>query len=271
MIRPKKSLGQNFLMHARTAERIVAAAALPPHSTVLEIGPGTGMLTAPLLAAATRVVAVETDGDLIPALRTRFSAECESGRLTLVQGDIRAFDLESVSAAGSFHVVANIPYYITGDILRHLLSAPHKPTSMTLLVQKEVAERIARARGKESLLSVSVGVYGTPRYCFTVPRGAFRPAPTVDSAVLSITDIKMQAFTDRAEEQAFFAIVRAAFAHKRKQLGKNLESILDPSFVSAVLARANIDPRARAEQISIAGWRAVVEAAHSLNAYPSKH
>ncbi len=146
------------------------------------------MLTRALLAS-TRVqsiVAIETDDALAPQLMETFAGEIASGRLELIHGDVRAFDPSSI--VGEYHLVANIPYYLTGEIIRSFLTAAHKPVSVTVLVQKEVAERIARSK-KESLLSLAVKVFGDPEYCFTVPRGAFRPAPTVDSAVLAIRHI----------------------------------------------------------------------------------
>jgi 16S rRNA (adenine1518-N6/adenine1519-N6)-dimethyltransferase len=154
MLFAKKSLGQNFLMHAQTAERIVLAADLPENATVLEIGPGTGMLTRALLARAGKVIAVETDDELAPELTETFAEEIAARKLEILHQDIRSFNTEILPA--SYHVVANIPYYITGELMRKFLTAEHKPESMTVLVQKEVAERIARNKGKESVLSVSV-------------------------------------------------------------------------------------------------------------------
>ncbi|MEK9184223.1 MAG: rRNA adenine dimethyltransferase family protein, partial [Patescibacteria group bacterium] len=154
----KKSLGQNFLMHQQTADRIVHAAELPADATVLEIGPGTGMLTRALLAKGGKVIAVEADHTLVEGLKETFKRELEEGRLELIHADIRSFD--SSILPQPYHLVANIPYYITGEIIRTFLSGSHKPSSMTLLVQKEVAERIVRDP-KESLLSLSVKAYGT--------------------------------------------------------------------------------------------------------------
>jgi 16S rRNA (adenine1518-N6/adenine1519-N6)-dimethyltransferase len=256
-MRAKKSLGQNFLMHARTAERIADAAGIEG-KTVLEIGPGTGKLTRALLARASRVIAVEADAELIPALEETFAAAIGDGKLELVHADVRAFDETRVEAA--YHLVANIPYYITGEIIRRFLESAKKPASMTLLVQKEVAERIARAK-KESVLSVAVKAYGTPKYAFTVPRGAFLPAPKVDSAVLTIADIRQDAFGSPEEERRFFAILHAAFAHKRKLLARNLEAVAHPEQVREALESAGIAPNARAEDVLAAAWRAI---AHKL-------
>lgn len=249
----KKSFGQNFLMHAQTAERIVEAAKLPPDATVLEIGPGTGMLTRALLASAGKVVAVEADNALAPALGETFAKEIQTGKLVIEHADIRTFDPSSI--LGPYHLVANIPYYITGEIIRLFLSAEHKPESMTVLVQKEVAERVARNHGKESLLSLSIEAYGTPEYCFTVPRGAFKPAPSVDSAVLAVRDIRADAFPSREAEEGFFSLLRAGFAHKRKRLAKNLEALAPADQVRKALESAELDPNTRPEDVPITAWK----------------
>lgn len=259
-MRPKKSLGQNFLMHAQTAERIVHAAALPEAATVLEIGPGTGLLTRALLKAGMRVIAVEADADLIPVLEDAFQADIAAGTLSLIHADVRSFDPNTIS--GDYHLVANIPYYITGEIIRQFLSATHKPRSVTLLVQKEVAERIARAK-KESLLSISVKAYGVPTYRFTVPRGAFRPAPNVDSAVLSISDIGKEPFSSAQEEAQYFEVVRAGFAHKRKRLSRNLSELFPAPVVAAALAAAGLRPDIRAEAVPHALWRTIAATMHT--------
>jgi 16S rRNA (adenine1518-N6/adenine1519-N6)-dimethyltransferase len=251
---PKKSLGQNFLMHARIAERIADAAGLSKEETVLEIGPGTGMLTRALLARVARVVAVEADHELVRGLEETFAAEIGEGRLQLINGDIRSFDPASITE--SYALVANIPYYITGEIIRMFLTTEHKPSSMTLLVQKEVAERIARSK-KESLLSLSVKAYGMPKYQFTVPRGAFLPAPNVDSAVLSITDIRTDAFASKTEEERFFDILHAGFAHKRKLLIRNLEAVAIPERIHAAFTAAGVAEKARSEDLALAQWKKI--------------
>ncbi len=257
MVIAKKSLGQNFLMHTQTAERIVGAARLPDNAVVLEVGPGTGMLTKALLKWVGKVVAIEADDTLAPALTETFSEAVRAGTLEIIHQDIREFDTNSLTEP--YHVVANIPYYITGEIIRQFLTAPHKPESMTLLVQKEVAERIARNAGKHSILSVSVGVYGTPEYCFTVPRGAFRPSPTVDSAVLAIRNISSGTFASTEAEDSFFIVLKAGFAHKRKKLLKNLEEIASAESVQAAFAAFSLDSNTRSEDVSIATWKKLSE------------
>lgn len=248
----KKSLGQNFLMHPATAERIVAAAALPKKSHVLEIGPGTGMLTRVLLDAGHTVTAVEADGELADKLKETFATELKKKKLILVHEDIRTFNLSSLPK--EYSLVANIPYYITGEIIRTFLTTTHKPSSMTLLVQKEVAVRIARNQ-KESLLSLSVKAFGTPKYCFTVPKGAFRPAPKVDSAVISIQNIRKGAFKTKREEEAFFELLKTGFAHKRKVLAGNLAERYGKGQVKEAFEAVSISQKARSEDLSLAEWQ----------------
>lgn len=252
-MRAKKSLGQNFLMHAQIAERIALGSGVGKGDTVLEIGPGTGMLTAPLLKLAGHVIAIEADGELEGTLTERFATEIAEGTLALVVGDIRTYDPSVIGKP--YAVVANIPYYITGEIIRQFLSASHKPASMTLLVQKEVAERIAR-EPKGSILSIAVRAYGNPSYLFTVPRGAFVPAPNVDSAVLHIADITDRFGSVEAEER-FFTVLKAGFAHKRKRLAKNLEVVTTPERIAEAFASLSLSKDVRAEELSVDEWTAL--------------
>ena len=253
MIRAKKSMGQNFLMHARIAERIAMTAGLTRASVAFEIGPGTGMLTRELLKLAKKVIAIEADQELFHALQDNFRDEISKGQLELLCGDIREFDIGSLPKG--YFLVANIPYYLTGEIFKMFLTSSNQPRSMTLLVQKEVAERVARSakpysakatKGKESILSLSVKAYGVPKYEFTVPRGAFNPAPNVDSAVLAIHGISRQNFASPIEEERFFELIRAGFAHKRKFVRKNL--------VEAGLSAGDIPEKARAEDLPLSAW-----------------
>lgn len=251
--RAKKSLGQNFLMHRQTAERIAGAAGIEG-KTVLEIGPGTGMLTRALLSRAREVIAVEADRELVPRLREAFASEIASGKLVLVEGDAREFDPGTIGEP--YAVVANIPYYITGELFRKFLAATHKPASMTFLVQKEVAIRIARSK-KESLLSLSVKAFGTPVIEFPVPRGAFKPAPSVDSAVISVRGIRDDAFASPEEEARFFEIIHAGFKHKRKLLARNLEAVAEAETVRSALHEAGVAEKARAEDLPLSAWKAI--------------
>ena len=251
-------LGQNFLKHPQIAERIVQVAGVQKTDTVLEVGPGRGILTRALLAVGARVVAVEADGALVEELRETFAPEITARALELVHGDIRAFD--ETKLPREYKVVANIPYYLTGELMRQLLESARQPASITFLVQKEVAERIARAK-KESLLSLSVKAFGTPKYEFTVPRGAFTPAPNVDSAVLTIRDISRAGFAGAREESRFFELIHAGFAHKRKVLRSNLEAAGYPrALVAEALSRADLAPDIRAEDLILPDWLHLVRA-----------
>ncbi len=248
-VRPKKSLGQNFLMHQSTAERIAESADLTSDDTVFEIGPGTGKLTRALLARAGKVIAVEADGELLEQLREAFASEISEGRFELVHADIREFNIAQLPDA--YKIVANIPYYLTGELMRRFLESDHQPSSITFLVQKEVAERIARSK-KESILSLSIKIYGTPKYVFTVPRGAFQPIPNVDSAVLSVRNISKDAFSSPEQETLFFTLIRAGFAHKRKLLRSNL--------AIAGFETVSIPEKIRAEDLELKDWILLMEA-----------
>jgi 16S rRNA (adenine1518-N6/adenine1519-N6)-dimethyltransferase len=242
----KKSLGQNFLMHARIAERIARTAELAPDTIVFEIGPGTGMLTRELLKLGTTVIALEADAELFEKLQADFSDVIREGRLELLHGDIRTFDVARLSKG--YALIANIPYYLTGEIFRTFLESENQPSSMTLLVQKEVADRIA-TKGKESILSLSVKAYGMPKREFIVPRGAFVPAPNVDSAVLTVRGISRKNFASRAYEERFFKLLHAGFAHKRKYVRTNL--------LGDGLPVDGVPPKARAEDLPLPLWLAL--------------
>lgn len=246
-MRARKSLGQNFLMHARIAERIVLVSGADKNSAVLEIGPGTGMLTRALLSRAGKVIAIEADGELFKKLKADFANEIAENHLELIHGNIRDYPNNTAIAENrDYAVVANIPYYLTGEIFRMFLEAENQPISMTLLVQKEVADRIVARNKKESILSLSVKVYGMPKREFLVPRGAFKPSPNVDSAVLTIKNISRKNFSTKKEEELFFKLLHAGFAHKRKLVRKNLS---DAGFQSG-----SISERARAEDLTLSDW-----------------
>lgn len=247
----KKSLGQNFLMHARIAERIVLVSGVDEKSVVLEIGPGTGMLTRALLQRAGEVVAVEADSELFGKLQDDFASEIENNKLELIHGDICEWPTPGVGQK-KYQVVANIPYYLTGEIFRMFLESENQPSAMTLLVQKEVADRIIARDGKESILSLSVKAYGTPKREFLVPRGAFKPAPNVDSAVLTIKNISRKNFSTKKQEELFFKLLHAGFAHKRKFVRNNLNMSI-PGMLNLV----DIPEKARAEDLSLSDWLAL--------------
>ena len=243
----KKSLGQNFLINPKVAGRIALEADISKGDTVLEIGPGTGNLTKHLLLRAKKVIAIEKDENLADELANKFKTEIENGKLELKKTDILLLD---VIHPKTYKIVANIPYNITGAILKKFLSEKNKPKSMTLMVQKEVAERIIARDGKESLLSISVKIYGRPEIVFKVSRGNFYPIPNVDSAVITIKNISRKNFEkSEVNEEKFWEIVKAGFAHKRKKLSSNLKNVISCQRSSL----ANLGNK-RAEDLSLADW-----------------
>ncbi len=260
MIFAKKSLGQNFLTNTGIVASIVDAASIIPLETVLEIGPGKGILTQELLKRGAKVIAVEKDDELIPFLEEKFKKEIDEKQLILIHDDI--LNLESAKNTAfnlkDYKLVANIPYYITGLIIRKFLTTKNQPKQMVLLVQKEVAERIIAENGKKSLLSVSVKVYGTPKYIKTVKAGSFTPAPKVDSAILLIDNISKNFFNNITEER-FFEVLHAGFAHKRKQLFGNLRAVFDENILREKMKMAEIPENTRAEDLSLENWRKLSE------------
>lgn len=249
---PKKRkgqpLGQHFLTRPEIAGWVAHAAALADAPVVLEIGPGHGILTRELLKEVPQVVAVETDGVLMQELSHTFAREVEENRLILIQNDIRDFDPTSL-APSLYTVAANIPYYITGMLLRMFLTTTHQPVHITMLMQKEVAERIVAADGKESLLSLSVKLYGTPKIVRTVKRGSFSPPPQVDSAILTIEHISRNNVQSQSFEECFFSLIHTAFGKKRKQVAHTLSNLPPTS-----LAACGIPQNARPETIPLSAW-----------------
>ncbi|NSW53994.1 MAG: ribosomal RNA small subunit methyltransferase A [Anaerolineae bacterium] len=252
-LRPKKSLGQNFLMDEYSLERIVAAAEVTPQDAVLEIGPGLGSLTRHLALAARRVVAVELDQHLIPPLR-KVTAEWDN--ITIIHGDMLELDPQQLMQNEAYLVIANIPYYITSALTRHLLDGTARPARLVFTMQYEVAERICATEGKHSLLSLSVQVYGVPRIVGRIPAGAFYPAPSVDSAVLRV-DVYDRPLIDLQGLDRFFRLAKAGFSQKRKNLRNSLSGgmRMEKDAVEALLGQAQIDPNRRAETLSLLEWK----------------
>jgi 16S rRNA (adenine1518-N6/adenine1519-N6)-dimethyltransferase len=276
-LHPRKSLGQNFLVHPSAAERIVAGADVGPEDVVLEVGAGLGTLTRLLTAAAGHVFAVETDPHLVEALHKELAGQ---DNLSIVHEDILHLDpapllspmLSDQSAASvsfplwgarraHYKVVANLPYYITSAVVQHLLEAAIRPSQMVITVQREVAKRMVAEPGDMSLLAVSLQFYGEPRILFYLKRGAFYPVPKVESAVvrLDLYDAPPVPVTDIA---GFFRVVKAGFAHRRKQLRNTLAAALrlEPRDVEEALTAVEVDPRRRAQTLAIEEWGRVVEA-----------
>ncbi len=245
----KKSLGQNFLISSAPVKRMLELAQITDADTVLEIGPGKGVLTKALLGKGAHVIAVEKDDNLIPVLQETFKNEIEEGKLKLIHDDILEKDIPDIMAERSrYKLIANIPYYITGEIIRKFLEAEHQPDCIALLVQKEVAERIVARDGKESILSISVKVYGTPEYGGTVKKVLFRPMPNVDSAIIFVDKLSKKLFQESGvSEKRFFEVVKAGFAHKRKQLKNNLKGVISDGLLETVGLR-------RAEELKVEEW-----------------
>lgn len=213
MIPKKKSLGQHFLHNRHYLNMVADAAHIKKGEMVVEVGPGDGALTAVLLEQGATVVALEKDSRLIALLQEKFAGK----KFTVVEGDA----LEYEPAFKTYKVVGNVPYYITGALFKKFLTAKRQPSTLVFLVQKEVGERIARSK-KESILSLSVKAYGNPLYIKTVPRGAFVPAPKVDSAIVAVEGVSRKHFASAAHEERFFELVRKGFSSKRKKLKNNL-------------------------------------------------
>ncbi len=255
----KKSLGQNFLKSELALYKIIEAGEIKPDDVILEIGPGKGALTEKLLEQAKLVIAVEKDRELFVMLQEKFRKQIELGSFILVHGDILKFQVESYKVK-SYKVIANIPYNITGAILKKFLTEKNQPERMVLLVQNEVAQRIVAHDGKESILSISVKAYGEPRLIMKVGARYFSPAPKVDSAIISIKNISREFFHPDASatpqegnlEERFWQIVKVGFAHKRKKLSSNLKNLLQTAQKESLGNK-------RAEDLSLSDWKTLIQ------------
>ena len=256
-LRADKSLGQNFLQDESALEAIVAAAEIQKTDFVLEIGAGLGSLTRYLAVAAREVVAVELDGRLLQPLQAILAPH---GNVRIVHGDILKLAPDELIAEQEYIVVANIPYYITSAVIRHLLESKAKPRRIVLTIQREVAERICAEPGDLSLLALSVQVYGEPRIAARIPAEAFFPNPNVASAVLCV-DIFPSPRVGQDLIGLFFKLTKAGFSQKRKMLRNSLSAGLhiSPAQAEELLLRAGIAPRRRAETLSIEEWQSLIE------------
>ncbi|MBK5109595.1 MAG: ribosomal RNA small subunit methyltransferase A, partial [Anaerolineales bacterium] len=219
-LKPDKGLGQNFLIDPHYLSSVADAGEISDQDTVLEIGAGIGNLTRFLVTRAKRVVAVEIDADLIPVL---IEVTRKYSNIEIIQGDILGFEIEELIASPTFLVIANIPYYITSKIIRHLMTSKMKPQRVILTIQKEVADRICTPDGKSSLLSLSVRVFGDPSIVTKIPAGAFYPAPKVDSAIVRI-DMLSSPMIPARHLETFFYLAKAGFSQKRKNLRNSLSA-----------------------------------------------
>lgn len=250
-LKPNKDLGQHFLIDRSALECMVETANLSRRDTVLEIGPGVGTLTVELLKRAGRVVAVEKDSRFVGMLQSQFP------KLELHEQDFRHFELATLPV--DYKVVANLPYYITSSIIQALLTSANPPHSITILIQKEVAERITAQPGQMSVLAFSVQYFARPKLIQIVPRTSFWPSPEVDSAVLHM-DVRRQPFFE-ADPKTLFRLVKAGFGEKRKQLKNSLAGGLNltTSSVNDLLQSAGISPTARAQELSLEQWHKLYE------------
>jgi len=287
-MKAKKSLGQNFLKSEIALRKIIEAGEVKAGDVVLEIGPGKGALTEKLLASGCKLIAVEKDRELFGFLQTKFKKEIGKRSLALVHGDILKFDIEKarqnilkgtlgrsdddgqrkfsaenfrgesenvLSSFKTYKIIANIPYNITGAILKKFLTAETQPERMILMVQHEVATRILARDGKESILSISVKAYGEPKMIMKVSRRYFSPAPKVDSAILAIKNISRKKLVNlpgrQVDEERFWEIVKAGFAHKRKKLSSNLKNICQRDTLTSLGNK-------RAEDLTLSDWISLV-------------
>lgn len=265
----KKALGQNFLVDRKVLDRIVEAAELSPSDTVLEIGPGLGVLTEELVGKAGEVLAIEKDEKLAKILNNELGI-MNKGNIKIINNDALEFEPsnynlkpenpEGAPQSRGYKLVANIPYYITSKILQKFLSGENKPSLIVLLVQKEVAERICASRGGHSLLSISVQYYGKPEIIATVPRTSFFPAPEVNSAILRIK-IQPDRIQNPASEKEFFKMVRAGFRARRKTLFNNLKAGTDlgGGQIEEILDKMGIASNARAQELNLRQWQELTD------------
>jgi len=259
--KPKKRLGQHFLIDEAVLERILSAAELSPGDIVVEIGPGLGVLTEGLARRGARVIAVELDSKLVALLKKRLAAFPDvkivhADILEVTPAQLLQDNLPDSELVRGYKVIANLPYYITSPVLRHFLEAQLRPSEMVVMVQKEVGEAIAAIPGKMSLLSVKTQFYSKPAIISYVPAASFYPPPKVDSAILRL-DVYSRPPIEVSDVAGFFDIVMHGFSSPRKQLRNSLAHSLEmpPSQVASLLEKAGIEGKRRAETLSLEEWR----------------
>ena len=251
--RPRKALGQHFLVSGRVLNRIVAAAELTKEDLVLEVGPGSGVLTRHLVEGAGRVVAVEVDPNLAQALASRLGLPPS---LSVIEADARTVDIDTLVPAGvPYKLVANLPYYAANPIVRRFLEANHKPTLMVLTLQQEVARGMAAPPGKMTMLSVAVQLFAEPKMICNVPPASFRPPPKVNSAVIRL-DVRPDLAVDIDSPDHFFTTARAGFSSPRKQLRNSLSHGLgvEGVVVDRLLEDAALDGTRRPSTLALEEW-----------------
>jgi len=267
-VRPTREMGQNFLVDATALAAIVAAGAPDHDETIIEVGPGLGVLTWELLRRSRRVIAVELDRRLVGWLRQAF----DGAPLTVIEADVlrltptAMLEAAQLSPTQAYRVIANLPYAITSPVLRHFLEAAHPPQALSVLVQREVAERITAAPGDLSVLAHAIQIHAAPRVAAIIPREAFVPVPAVESAVL-VLQRRTVPLVPAAEQPRVMRVIKAGFLHARKQLGNSLPAGLTamglplprPALL-AILDAAQIDAMRRAETLTIDEWRRIADA-----------
>ncbi len=251
---PNKSLGQHWLRDRLLLEAIVESGDITSEDTVLEIGPGLGTLTSVLLGRVKKVIAIEFD----PSLARKLPAQFPGKNLEVISGDILSFDLSTLPSG--YKVVANLPYYITSKIIQKLLTSSNPPTRSVLLVQKEVAERLAAAAGKMSLLALSAQIFSEVKLGEVIPAKFFTPPPKVDSQVVILSG-RAHPQVPLPQQKEFFRVAKAGFSQKRKKLRSSLAGGLhiEKTNIEALLEKASISPDARAEDLSIGDWQTLAD------------
>ncbi len=256
----KKSLGQHFLNNVGIPKSMADAALVTKEDVVLEVGPGTGVLTRELLSRGATVVAIEADERAVDVLSATFKTEIDTGTLILHHADVRELrlsSLDSLITPQSYKVVANIPYYLSGMLFRTFLETDTQPTNLVFLVQREVAERIVRDP-KESLLSLSIKIFGDPYYVKTVGKGNFTPPPKVDSAIISVRNISKERLHGISEE-FFFTVLHVGFCSKRKQLLGNLTKLYPREVLVHTFSTLSIREDVRGEDLPLTTWVALAK------------
>lgn len=257
---PKKSLGQNFLRCRWVVDTIIAASDLTRNDVALEIGPGTGVLTRALAKHAGRVIAIEKDEKLAASLRATLKTE-KIQNVEIIEGDILQIYSDILirycPQTTNYKLIANIPYYLTTRIFRTVFEQAIKPSLILFTIQKEVAQRITAHAPRMSILSLSIQAYGKPKIIKHVPASCFYPKPSVDSSIIKISNITDDFFTNNpVPEKDFFNVIKIGFSSKRKQLAGNLAAgiKIPKENIRAVFTELNLNPRARAEQLTLNQW-----------------
>lgn len=255
-IRPSRALGQNFLVEPGVVERIAETAAIQPGETVIEVGPGLGILTRELLGSADRVIAIELDRELAAHLRSSFAAE---STLELIESDALRVDVSELIAPNEvYSVAANLPYSSASAIIRFFLEQPHPPRRLTVMAQREVAERLAANPPGMSILGIATQFYAVPKIAFHVPPSAFVPSPKVESSVITL-DMRNELALPPKQRPQLFSLLNSGFRHKRKTLANSIadETRLPKALVADQVAAVGIDPFRRAQTLSLEEWVAL--------------